>query len=328
MQANINNIVFNSNPTAIARCVFGPLALSEARRAQSNGSERHKTCNGKKVDVFQGSIKVATWKAALFALFFLSFCFENKAIEKPFILKRVFDCCMNKACSFCGMYFLNDLITKYITANKAARIYKNAEVDKLVREAWKDLEVPGKCPEVIKDDSQSPESFAYADYGGLFVTDLFDYSSYGIKRFSIYHEVAHLKYNDSLFQLFSYFARFALSAVVIHKITGSILPFKSFCSNCSILSFIRKSIIYSLSFLGGAKGCSMTDKYVWRYYERRADLSAARACKCFRCLEDMVKERACLDDPAENGYLTVEELLYFVDSYKEHNLLCEFHKTN
>ena len=40
MQENINNIIFDSKLTVVETDLFDPFALSEARRAQSNGCER------------------------------------------------------------------------------------------------------------------------------------------------------------------------------------------------------------------------------------------------------------------------------------------------
>jgi len=149
---------------------------------------------------------------------------------------------------------------------------------------------------------------------------------YGYKRFALFHEVMHVKYDDvakyeiidaSLLPLyfFTYFSMKQWGPAPVKKFMEDhvsgwkwhvVLPF---------------AIEVLFSYLYNLPGC-----------ERRADVEGAYACACYQCVHEAASTRLSTDDKTfdaifqrKRGYLSKEELQAIADDLKEKNCCCSYH---
>ena len=175
-----------------------------------------------------------------------------------------------------------------------------------------------------------------------------DELSYGAQRILALHEAYHHYFNDMAFGK-KYMGPAFAAQVGLTAFQSWILITKI---NESNLNIATKSILYALS-----TSASFTSSFLFlwplfyaceyiNYKEYRADLSAVKKSKCYKCVQDYASSWSnntvssvditklnpysygiyngnySLDYPI---YLTVQELKYFVNLFKEQNLLCEYH---
>lgn len=143
---------------------------------------------------------------------------------------------------------------------------------------------------------------------------------YGLKRFTIYHEMAHAYYHD--------FTCAALASVLM------LPPLATLChylGSKTTYGINHNKLLWAASICAGNFLCTLLTAPYDRYYEHRADLCAAHACNCAQCMHEVAQYRAqqtALEQAIikKNGYLTAAEAEKIAQEFKEKNCLCTYHR--
>jgi len=150
--------------------------------------------------------------------------------------------------------------------------------------------------------------------------------AHGLKRFTIYHEIAHAYYHDQsnlvILSDGTFIPAYLLSWASANRL---IKHFNLRCWGTGtmgklLFSLIPTSIIQS----------TISNHYQY-YCEHRADLCAAHKIKCPECLRDVVHRRMKWSAKKaafgkKCGYLTVQELEAIAREYQDPENLCTYHK--
>ncbi len=139
----------------------------------------------------------------------------------------------------------------------------------------------------------------------------------GALRCALLHEAAHVKYHD--------LATFELTALSTAGLSG-------FLAN-SLISLVTEDlkikIIGSVLVVGFVtiRAAIQFNKYI----ERRADIEAYVASKCYVCVQDSVERRRVLFDKQknvlrDNGYLWPNEINKIAEQLRSRNETCDLHK--
>lgn len=147
-----------------------------------------------------------------------------------------------------------------------------------------------------------------------------DKHPYGVRRFAIFHEMAHVYHHDFTCEAIASVLLLPPLAIICHHLGSKI----SYGKNHNKLLWATS--IYAGSFLSSI----LTATYA-HYYEHRADLCAAYTCNCSQCMHELAEYRAqqSVQEQAiikKNGYLSANEAEKIAQELKEKNCLCTYHR--
>ena len=263
-------------------------------------------------------------------------------------MKKIMILSMVVSLNFCGTYQPNTLIAainknrfaQWLTKKQApifaqiAQTPAAQEYQQLAQEAQEVFKIKEtlqirNAPETLIQMIKKTTGFTFSGLympGTIFINEKkLDKTTYGAKRFALYHEMAHACYYDqaNAFLLSSCVSMptFVISWFALNKL------FQHYNVHAFGTGFIGK-LVLSL-FPSNIAGSIATNSYL-PYCERRADLCAAHAMHCHECINDVVKRRAHWKQAKKtlckkHGYLTVQELETIAQEYRETNCLCTYH---
>lgn len=144
-----------------------------------------------------------------------------------------------------------------------------------------------------------------------------DQCMFGRQRAMLFHESAHVKYNDDAMSDLIPLAAFILATLATHKIlraVGSGMPKILHAAGVAVAGFIA------------ASGITMCYK---RHMERRADIQGHCALQCAECVResaDRVRQIIAEKNPIiHDGYLMPDELEELTRYFEQHNKHCAYH---
>lgn len=228
--------------------------------------------------------------------------------------------------------------------NSMPGVSAREDIQKLGQEAQAALGIPAHRQVPIRYDANMDYAVAEAHGNAIVVSDQFyddTICSRGVKRCMMYHEAAHIKYNDDSSKAFLWFG----------SQSGALAATKTIFNPQG-----RLKLLYIPSLVAGHFLARSAQGRYHNYFERRADIEGHYATQCHHCVTEKVEDlrtmRDCLhkviqqievkSGPTEGEmqgmnmakdclkrskrYLSVEENEIIAADLKQANKVCEFHK--
>lgn len=183
------------------------------------------------------------------------------------------------------------------------------EYQDIAKDALKD--VPYPHPIMIDNNMNNNEGeVAHEKRGVISINHVYlSFCSYGVKRFVLFHESRHQKFNDH-----------TMSAVL----TGFMCSL-SYYSTLVIGHMVKMNFKMNLlcSFSVGLMTCFLFSQWYTKKIELRTDIEAAHI-QCHQCVYEW--SNLVGRDTITNGYLGKIELLKISEYYKTNKQLCQYHQ--
>ncbi len=146
--------------------------------------------------------------------------------------------------------------------------------------------------------------------------------TYGARRFAMFHEAVHEKYNDLSVDAIVELVAMIVFMVGAHKLIKAIKPKGRFKA-------LHVIAVIAAGFVGG----SICSSYYHKFFERRADTQGIWAAACHKCAQEVADRRRVSFEQEKNplrykGYLWANDFEQIAQELQNQGKLCSHHKNN